>query len=1419
MEQYPPAHNTRCTNKVSSNSHLPRLFPGLGTLRKKTALLSPKHSIKLPKKAPQKPPQNAPHAAQPPPKMPVDPRKIIVDQIVRDCYLKNIYHGTKAVPEARYNTHWGIREYLQYPQKPPPLDIPPSQVGSIKNRILVIATKSTGRVVLHKGKYNDAKHVYQIGRMWDMDELLGVKRVGPDLMILTIQKDYYWKLGEGPERMMKFTHHLLQMYAKVTGKYPKISGFTLEELGLAPLRQNGQPPVAQNAYPQRQASLDQARERSAPVSAAALQASLHYKSMDFTANGKLPAKPMVVMDVDRPSARSVDSFDRHGHSQMSLASDTLNNDSQSFIFVDDHHNQAPQMPTISEDKPVEAAQRSTRPRQVLDNILSSEANATNDSLVFHSEPPEKVVPMEKFVEVEALGMQPPFQPKSTFETFTPEKPKSQADFSKPKPSPYSPDLGIEEVALTDEDLQERQERKASRTRNASRDFVEEPPAVHDDGIDSSIREIEDFMNTQMNPHAQSATEGPAAQRTERTQFVPTDIGRKASQRPSTERLSSGRFSTERAPSERSLSQKVANERPPSERMLSERARSERALSERARSERALSERALNEASTEGATGELSERLARRDPKPEPEIVRPERAESKDARSSRDRARAVTAGLATGLAVGAAGTGVASAAASAGAARVHSRNGSRNGSEPMHSRHASETRVHSRHASETRGHSRTLSAVSQMSFDQASVHSSRDTLPTETGEKETDPEIEEIFEEINWDVTDDGDTFLGKLTSELNLIKRKHLNQLTNLEFGTPITKDIETSTGELTHLIEVFKKMEARFSLLAPRINAIENTSEGLQVTLINKKILYNDLKEILSKVRISNRDLQVVVGFNEFDSADLIPQVEKYLLVLDEAIGLIGSSNLSNMSALQLYQQLYLQVADTFSSNFSVYVVNALHKCVEELTADMSLLYPRNVMQGLRPLSMYLGLLCFMRSDCPEETLATNEKFNGIILGFMELLLSVRLRDMASPESKRLLRLSHTLDFSVGSRRTLRFGSRFKKPQEENEVRVVRKGDVSDPKLVLRMVQEGRELMLVVQYFIGTFFHYTLPLQYAEYVRAHAFSERLQTYDEPDLNLINYKSNPSELLQSMSAIFGRYVATFIKKLVPLEHIIPAVLVELLRMSSESVGRDQDFVAVNFLMKLSDKYKGTWLRFVAAQVDALNKLDIRSGAGVLPSVKQLNLTLLAVESTLKEVHDTEGIAAMVGESYEELTRAALDLFSREDPLLKSNAHDDKERMHRNVAVLQNVFSVTLQLEDVGGNTRAMRQKLEAVYLRVQREYLDAVLHRQFGKMVDFVKGHAGLKHKRDDKILIRAIASTHGSREVHGKVVEMRKKMDKHFRVGDVAEQDLVRRLWLQLEGDVTHLFSRFDLMTRGVEREGEHLSKSEIHRIFESVG
>lgn len=140
--------------------------------------------------------------------------------IERSCFSKKDESGNLI---ETYLTHVRVIEDPQYPHSRPPA----SQSEKIKkHRILIISVRHSGRVRIHKARQNP-NSTFQIGKSWNMEDL---SRIENDLattagFIMTLAKDYYWCTHSSREKAV-FINSAIRIYKKYTGgKVPELIGF------------------------------------------------------------------------------------------------------------------------------------------------------------------------------------------------------------------------------------------------------------------------------------------------------------------------------------------------------------------------------------------------------------------------------------------------------------------------------------------------------------------------------------------------------------------------------------------------------------------------------------------------------------------------------------------------------------------------------------------------------------------------------------------------------------------------------------------------------------------------------------------------------------------------------------------------------------------------------------------------------------------------------------------------------------------------------------------------------------------------------------------------------------------------------------------------------------------------------------------
>lgn len=1229
---------------------------------------------------------------------PVQTRKVIADMVIRDVYSKMINVNGARVPETTYQTHVLIKEYSQYPSKPPPQNSEIS--GSIKNRILVICTKHSGRAMIQKGKFNDSKNVYQIGRTWDMDELKSISRIGPEEIIVKLNKDYYWRISEGSDRTTRFIRGLAMSYGRFMGRYPILNGIGPEELKLTPLTRTDSMPSRSNSHvnnhpPSQVVSSSQnvnsgnrnVSQPSAPQD--------YYKDFDFTSNGQLPMKPMKV--IERGSSSNVDLLMQSDHQ------DLVSNAEDSFNFVGTHEqNDITESKYSARDTVNSNSARDLQQSYETDEFRTPLGLGRNSKIGVIPEEvhgSSTVSPRKQFINNENVYNRA--QEDTNHGNVNPNQyddfKNVQTPLSQAQPfaqnATDSPDFGIVEV--TDESevdeghgkhsshyTNDAHSTKARGTSVPSNSFSNQgdefdklESAINTDPLDTSIQEIENLLDSQF---------------TARKEDIPNEVVPKPVESHETE-----------------LSRSMTKPR---------------------------------DAGNQIRTEETGSNLRRENDETETEFV----------------------------------------------------------------------------------------------------------------QSQVDPEIDEILDEINWKLTDSGNELINKLTEELEDVKGKNVKELIALDFSNSnLANEFGTSIGEVDNLSHIFKKMELEFKLLTTDVGSVETNSKGLQVKFLNKQNLQSTLQGLLEKVSINSKDLSIIANFQEFGNWESIPQLEIILAGLYGALATIRSNEntstegLSSMLALRQYLSNYGKVTNQFIYNFSNFIdaqMNALF--VKQMNA-LETFNAKTMMNELNNYLVYSGITFFIKYVDPSSFREIIQRLNSKLSNLFEKLLTAKLKRVQTTSNGPLLNtlLSQSLEggTSLKKSRTLRLSrSKTKKVDEKSDTEVEtlkrRENQIEDPMVVNSLVQEAKELIAAIRYFVGVFFHYdTSAVDFEEYIAENSLDSRIMVIEKlSSLDAQELKPGKSyatsESINTMTAVFGNFINMFIKNVNPVDYRIPQILVYVEDQCNRAQGErsNQDFLIFNFFKRVIDKFRNNWNKFIGNNIDAINKSVIVANCGILPAVKNTSELIMMTERSKSNKYGIGAeVSQMIDKSYAEITEALSHLFMREDPLLKNHEFDDKERIHRNISALQNIFYLLDLLSAVNSpSVSDMCTKLSIVFNTTRDTYFHKQLHK-IGKITEFIQSYESLekmgtgKTNKSNKKHLKTILAGYTTKDVTQKVQEIHRKLEKHFVTGEsMFERDLVNKLWLDMESEFATQFQKLNVIIRkefGNDMEYS-LSKQEIHSIFRSV-
>lgn len=341
--------------------------------------------------------------------------------------------------------------------------------------------------------------------------------------------------------------------------------------------------------------------------------------------------------------------------------------------------------------------------------------------------------------------------------------------------------------------------------------------------------------------------------------------------------------------------------------------------------------------------------------------------------------------------------------------------------------------------------------------------------------------------------------------------------------------------------------MEIDFKFLGPEVNLIENNSKGLQVKSVNKKLLYNDLSNILNKVSMHSDDLRAIESFKEFDRLNKLEAIEVKLIGLFNALETItldyneNTDNLSSMRALRQYQSNYERVTSSFIRHFSRFIKDQFRLFSQQMMQNMDNIYPQAMFRELNNLLIYSGFLYFVKGVSLSDFQDINGNFNLMMSDLLERMITHKLKNLKFSSSSVSAHLSQSLDndMPLKKSRTLRLSTRREKHiskanQEEFQGLKQNKdsNEIDDPKAVVDIINSTRDVIFVLQYVTGRLFHYDSNIiDFNEYCQNKPYQERRIALDNPSLDIEDDMNYSNDSISNLNAVFGGYINIFMKKL------------------------------------------------------------------------------------------------------------------------------------------------------------------------------------------------------------------------------------------------------------------------------------------------
>ncbi|KAI9838329.1 MAG: hypothetical protein M1819_005597 [Sarea resinae] len=247
---------------------------------------------------------------------------------------------------------------------------------------------------------------------------------------------------------------------------------------------------------------------------------------------------------------------------------------------------------------------------------------------------------------------------------------------------------------------------------------------------------------------------------------------------------------------------------------------------------------------------------------------------------------------------------------------------------------------------------------------------------------------------------------------------------------------------------------------------------------------------------------------------------------------------------------------------------------------------------------------------------------------------------------------------------------------------------------------------------------------------------------------------------------------------------------------------NQDYL-IRTLQKVHDRLAGLFHRFIDEQIRAIEdtKVKIKKRKGVIAFMKTFPHFSAAVENMLSSLSELEelDIRGLVDEAYQKINKAmfeSLNIIAKESPAIMAaqGIHgqgagdpEDKEALNYHILLIENMNHY---IEEVDDRDNLVLEEWKRTAGQEMNEhmglYLDAIVRRPLGKLLDFVESTESLllaaqspptiaaraSHSRST---FKKLLSAYDSKELRRGIEALKKRVEKHF--GDADQPSLSRDL------------------------------------------
>lgn len=629
----------------------------------------------------------------------------------------------------------------------------------------------------------------------------------------------------------------------------------------------------------------------------------------------------------------------------------------------------------------------------------------------------------------------------------------------------------------------------------------------------------------------------------------------------------------------------------------------------------------------------------------------------------------------------------------------------------------------------------------------------------------------------------------------------------------------------------------------------IEAQSQGLQVQTANQKLLQNELQNLLKTLSISTSELRPLkeASLNNpeglRDTENALSTLYKAMLMIDAeigqnrkrlvdaSVGVYANTEIGQMRAIQEKKEEYHTAAVTFLHQRLKQFMALAFKTAEQKRTDVLTATTRDPMkldsaarhQFRAEVWRYNPLMLFTKEVSTSEWHALvnlyeqqskpsyQSEFRDNNASWMktarkttgeeqELLFTHQEKEK---EAEGITMAARKLTVRRG--KTVRAAAGFRLASGEKAEK--KRGKAEPCEAFAGTLRETLNTITDEQNFVVEFFHLNslVNVDFSDLVAA-AEPENRQCPDfsvkqshDPDRDMAK---RVEHIMDDIFSFWPNDMQSMVDWAIgsdPLQGI--GILFALESAMTDLDDTNQDFI-LHSLQKVHSRLMGLYNRFVDEQIRGIEdtKVKINKRKGVISFMRVFPHFSNAVENMLSHPGgEFCDIRVSVNDAYDRINRAmweSLKFIAKEapgqPPGVSATAGDpeDKEVLNYHILLIENMNHY---VEEVDVHTLPVLERwmgrAHQDFDEHMKLYLDAVIHRPLGKLLDFIQSLETLQASGNSsdiatrashsRMVAKKVLSSYDAKEVKRGVELLKKRVEKHF--GDADDPGLSRSLVLKV--------------------------------------